>query len=232
MLDWLLENKEWLFSGIGVAVLGGIGFVALCLSKRKAFRSNPNPDRKIHKNDEGSFSQGELDQLRKAAHNFPLSILVWGPSEDGGDEKEYNARCDIRDKLIERGHDAKFSEDLCNHENALDDPIDDEKLQAEVADVIIMIYKSRGTQTEVDRILHSRREIAQKTIILVDERVQSSINSSLSGKSWLKLSSEVNEVITYSKLPLDKSIIDEIYNLMEKKRQTEYVKYVYNRKPF
>ncbi len=230
--EWIAENKEWVFSGIGVAVLGGIGSVGRCLSKRKAFRSDPNPDCKIDKNDEGGFAQGKLDQLRKAAYNFPLSILVWGPSEDGGDKEEYNARCAIRDKLIEVGHHARFSEDLCNHENALDDPIDDEKLQAKVTDAIIMIYKSRGTQTEVDRILHSQREIAQKTIILVEESIQRSIHRSISGKSWLRLSGEVDKVITYPKLPLDKSIIDKIYNLMEKKRQTEYVKCIYNRKPF
>lgn len=219
-----------MFSGIGVAVRGEIGSTVPGSSKRKAFRSNPNCE--IYKNDESDFAQGNLDQQRKAAHNFPLSILVWGPSEDGDDNDEYIARCAIRDKLHEVGHNVKFSEDLCNHQNALDDPIDDEKLQAEVADAIIMVYKSRGTQTEVDRILHSRREIAQKTIILVDERVQNSINNSFSGKSWLKLSSEANEVITYSKLPLDSIMMDKICGCMQKIRERKYVEMIYNRKHF
>jgi hypothetical protein len=35
MIDWILDNKEWLFSGIGVTLLGGVAYLIRNLFKRK-----------------------------------------------------------------------------------------------------------------------------------------------------------------------------------------------------
>lgn len=34
MLDWIINNKDWIFSGIGVFVLGGIIALAKLISKK------------------------------------------------------------------------------------------------------------------------------------------------------------------------------------------------------
>ena len=159
------------------------------------------------------FAQGELDRLRKVAKNTPLSILVWGPDDDGS--KEYDARCVVRDELNRIGHDARFSEELSRQENALGDPIQDEILQARNVDAIVVIYGSPGTQTEVDRIIIPFKEIAQKTTILVNGSKLVSINSSLSSKSWQELSNDA-EIIDYSNLPLDEDILERIFKRIQK----------------
>jgi hypothetical protein len=158
-------------------------------------------------------TRGELDQLRKEAKNTPLSILVWGPEDDGSEE--YVARCNVRDELNKIGHDAIFSEELCRQENALDDPIQDEILQARSFDAIVIIYGSRGTQTELDRIIVPFKKIARKTTIIVKESMLSSINSSLSSKSWQELNRDA-EIINYSKLPLGEDILERIRKRIQK----------------
>jgi hypothetical protein len=35
MADWLLQNREWVFSGIGIAILGGVWTVIKTILKRK-----------------------------------------------------------------------------------------------------------------------------------------------------------------------------------------------------
>ena len=41
MLDWILQNKEWIFSGIGVTVIGVTGWVfKFLINKRKKATTN------------------------------------------------------------------------------------------------------------------------------------------------------------------------------------------------
>lgn len=189
----------------GLTVLGIIGAFWKYFHSRKVKTSGNNKN--------ADFTKGKLDQLRRTAKNTSLSILVWGPEDDGS--KEYVARCNVRDELIKIGHDARFSEELCRQKNALDDPIQDEILQAKSFDAIVIIYGSRGTQTELDRIIVPFNEIARKTTILVKESMLNSINSSLSSKSWQELSRDA-EIINYSKLPLRESIMERICKNIQK----------------
>ena len=40
MLDWIIKNKEWLFSGVLVAVIGSVG-KWLCSKRSRGTSSNP-----------------------------------------------------------------------------------------------------------------------------------------------------------------------------------------------
>jgi len=42
MVDWILENKEWVFSGIGIAIFGGIFvLIKIAFVKRKSLINSP-----------------------------------------------------------------------------------------------------------------------------------------------------------------------------------------------
>src|SRR5688500_225765 len=88
---------------------------------------------------------------RDAAKRHPLRILVWVPAKGG--DLEFQKRLEIRDTLRRENHYAEFSEDLVPKDGSANDPFDEELLQADEADFIVVLYGSRGTQTEVDRIL-------------------------------------------------------------------------------
>jgi len=147
--------------------------------------------------------------------------LVWGPGADGG--REYRARCKLRDKLTELGHDAKFSEELCVEPDALADPMNDEHLQAEAAQIIVMIYGSRGTQTERDFIL-TDRELAQKAIILVEKQLYETIRKrSLAGKSWEEMG-QVARIIVYRKSERLQNLVDKVCKITQQIRTALYVR--------
>ncbi len=173
------------------------------------------------------FAQEELDRLRKVAKNTPLSILVWGPGDDGS--KEYDARCVVRDELNRIGHDARFSEELCRQESALDDSIEDEILQAKIVDAIVIIYGNGGTQTETDSIIIPHKDIAQKTTILVADSTLTSIYSSVSSNRWRELGREA-EIIDYSKLPLEEDVLSKVRERMQKLREAKFLKSLDTRK--
>ena len=135
-------------------------------------------------NAENIVAWQKLKQHRERASHFRLDILVWGPSDDGS--TEYKKRCEIRDELKKRGHNATFSEDLCADEEALKNRLTDEYIQAESADAIVMIYGSRGTQTERDKFLDDVL-IAKKTYVLVRKEVLSNVHESISSSNWERM---------------------------------------------
>ena len=48
-MDWIIRNKEWLFSGVGVAVIMAIiGIVRLILSRRRRSANQPQPTQEGH----------------------------------------------------------------------------------------------------------------------------------------------------------------------------------------
>ena len=158
---------------------------------------------------------------RQQAATHPLAILVWGPSDDGS--SEYLCRCKIRDRLRAAGHDARFSEDLARHPTALRDPIDDETLQAESADVIIVLYGSRGTQTEHDVIL-ANSEIASKAIIAIERRLKKTlVTRALASEAWRKTSKHAR-IIVYNEKQLPDLVVDEIIAMTQEIRQAVYVR--------
>lgn len=191
-------------------------------------KGNNTNGQKVNEN-EGDICQGKLNQLRIAARNYPLNILVWGPDEDGSEE--YAARCTIRDELIRRGHNAKFSEEYCGQKNALKNPIHDEMLQADCHDAIVMMYGSRGTQTEIDRIVMENKIIANKTTVLIRDSMLNRVDSSLSGESWRQLVGAA-KIIKYTKLPLEQDVLEDISELLQKLREMKFIERNYKRKDF
>ncbi len=99
------------------------------------------------------MSWKKVDIHRRRARQIPLNILVWGPSHK--DRKGYALRMNIRNYLNKNGHSAKFSEELFKEGNikAATDPLIDEIFHADAANLIVVLYGSKGTQTEFDKIL-------------------------------------------------------------------------------
>ncbi len=169
------------------------------------------------------FEQEAWERLkahRASAASFKLDVLIWGPSDDGS--PEYEARCKIRDRLRKCGHNADFSEDLCDSPEALLDPLHDEFLQAEAADAIIMIYGTRGTQTEIDKILNDQL-IALKAYVLIEEQVHSTVHTSVSSESWKRMALNA-KVIVYKGQGSILGKVDEVCAEIEKLRKERYVK--------
>lgn len=162
----------------------------------------------------------KLEEHRRRAATCPLQILILGPSNDGS--IEYKTRCKLRKKLTSLGHKAAFGEDLHKQSKALTNPIDDLTLQADAAHLIIMIYRSRGTQTERD-VLLSNKNFADKSIVFLDATLFDQVSKSLSGEDW-RLMSEVAEVIKYSKRELSKCVIKAVCNRTEELRKQVYAR--------
>lgn len=163
---------------------------------------------------------GKLEEHRIKAANYPLQILILGPSDDGS--TEFKTRCKLRNKLLEWGHKAAFGEDLHSQPQALSNPVDDLVLQAASAHLIIMIYSSRGTQTERDMLLSSRH-FAAKSIVFVENILFDKIKISLTGRDW-ELMEQVAEVIKYSRRRLSKCTVETVYERSEELRRQVYAR--------
>jgi len=161
-----------------------------------------------------------LEEHRQKAARHPLQILILGPSKNGS--IEYKTRCRLRKKLCESGHKAAFGEDLHKQSKALRNPIDDLTLQADSAHVIVMIYSSRGTQTERD-VLLSIKSFADKAIVFVEESLFKEASASLTGEDW-KLMSKFAEVIKYSNNQLPECITETVFRYMEDLRKQVYAR--------
>lgn len=165
-----------------------------------------------------------LNEHRKLARNQPLDVLVWGAGKTGTDKELYQARCAVRKALEERKHSAYFSEKLCEHETSLNDPLHDETLQAHFTDVIVIVYGSRGTQTEIDIILSGNQKLIAKTIMVIEEKTLSDVLRSISGTHWENdIMPRAMKVIRYEQLPLKSEKLEEICNPLEDMRQKKYV---------
>lgn len=163
----------------------------------------------------------KLQRHRREAAKHPLAILVWGPSDDG--TPEYRTRCEIRDRLLAAGHDARFSEELARHPAALRDPIDDETLQADSADLIVVLYGSRGTQTEHDVIL-SNPDIATKAIIAIEKAQEDVlVQKALASEAW-KQTKRHARIITYERASLPGTLVGTVCEIAQEVRQACYVR--------
>ena len=109
------------------------------------------------------------DALQQAVRQTPLVILVWGPGASAADL--YQKRLQIRDKLRELGHAAMFSEDLAGSTSDHFSQKGIEFLQAQAADLIVVMQTSYGSVAEVHDFA-SYRIINFKMLIFIDERAQ------------------------------------------------------------
>ncbi|MBM3130281.1 MAG: hypothetical protein FJ009_16850 [Chloroflexi bacterium] len=109
----------------------------------------------------------QYEQLQRAVRQTPLAILVWGPGASAGDL--YQKRAQIRDELRRRGHAAFFSEDLAALSPATGSQKGIEFLQAQAADLIVVMQASYGSVAEVHDFAE-HRVINFKMLIFIDER--------------------------------------------------------------
>lgn len=134
--------------------------------------------------------QSIIDKHRRNARDISFRILVWGSSDQ--DAKSHTLRLSVRKHLCNTGYSAKFSEDLLceGKEAAAPDIIMDEIFHADAANLIVVLYGSRGTQTEVDVILEFD-EFARKSVILLDDEIWSNLKHSLSCFRWQSLGARI-----------------------------------------
>ncbi|MFA5291970.1 MAG: hypothetical protein WC496_02940 [Phycisphaerae bacterium] len=166
-----------------------------------------------------------LNQRRREGETYPLRILILGPSNDG--TIEYETRCNIRDKLQALGHGAFFPEELSIQSGAWSDELLAEiVMQAQEAHVIIMIYRTRGTQSERDILMNDMIDnpcFAQKAIIFVEEEMYSKIKESLTGQDWERMR-KVSDVQLYNVNDLPDKIVKKAEDITQKLRRKVYVR--------
>ncbi|OGU80436.1 MAG: hypothetical protein A2315_10710 [Ignavibacteria bacterium RIFOXYB2_FULL_35_12] len=160
-----------------------------------------------------------IDRHRSNARKIRFDILIWGPSLQ--DKELYLIRIKIKDYLNGLGHSAKFSEELLNEglDKSAPDPIIDEFFHADAAQIIIVLYRSRGTQTEFDRILKYDK-FARKSLIFVEDELWDVLQTSLSQENWNSVKNQVQRIGTYN----EQIIITIIKEFIDKLQFAEYLR--------
>lgn len=95
----------------------------------------------------------------------------------------------------------------------------DEFFHADAANLIIILYESRGTQTEYDRILKYEKFI-KKSLIFVETATWEKITTSLSRRDWAKNNSHLSIIENFNA----KVIIEIIHNHLEELQFSEYLR--------
>ena len=161
-----------------------------------------------------------LQENRRKAASYALDVLVWGPAP--GESLEYRKRVEIRDALTAAGHHAAFSEQLVPADSPDVDPLDDELLQADAAHLIVVLYGSRGTQSEVDRLLVNSR-FAEKALVFVAGEILALAMQSVSQGTWKKLS-RIGHVVEYSSEELEAcAVVGKACEFAETARRAAFV---------
>ena len=161
----------------------------------------------------------KLGEHHRKQAQFPLDILVWGPAP--GESIEYQKRCEIRDALRGAGHNAEFSEDLMPDD--VEDPLDEELLQADSAHLIVVLYASRGVQTEVDTLL-GYQQFALKALVFIDEDVRAKTALSVAKGIWTDLERLARKVVCYTQAELEAcAIVGQACAIAEQLRRAAYL---------
>jgi hypothetical protein len=160
----------------------------------------------------------KYEALQQAVKQTPLVILVWGPGASAGDL--YQKRLQIRDELRRRGHAAVFSEEL---EGGAPDSLSQkgiEFLQAQAADLIVVMQASYGSVAEVHDFAE-HRVVNFKMLIFIDEKATDGY--SYRG-ALAELKALYNNVETY-KYPEDIVQCNLLKKVVEKVNVLQMVKY-------
>ncbi len=160
----------------------------------------------------------KYDALEQAVKQTPLAILVWGPGASAGDL--YQKRLQIRDELRRRGHAAFFSEELEDSSQGLPSQKGIEFLQAQAADLIVVMQASYGSVAEVHDFAE-HRVINFKMLIFIDEKATDGY--SYRG-ALAELKALYNNVETY-KYPEDIVQCHLLTKVVEKVNVLQMVKY-------
>ncbi len=156
--------------------------------------------------------------LQQAVQQTPLAILVWGPGASAGDL--YRKRAQIRDELRRGGHAAFFSEELEGTSPTSLSQKGIEFLQAQAADLIVVMQASYGSVAEVHDFAE-QRVISFKMLIFIDEKATDGY--SYRG-ALAELKTLYNNVETY-KYPEDIVQCHLLTKVLEKVNVLQMVKY-------
>jgi hypothetical protein len=150
-----------------------------------------------------------------------LSILIWGPGRSGG--ALYVKRCDIRDLLMEEGHDVHFSEEVWTPETLIRSGLNvsvAEFIQATKVDYIICLMTSPGPIGEVHDFARNKK-IAAKMMICIDSCHKRGYNA----KGVIRIFEGYNGKVDWFKNPKDirdchlaTRIIDHVRKVAEAKQ--------------
>jgi len=108
----------------------------------------------------------KYEALQQQVQQTPLAILVWGPGASAG--ALYQKRIHIRDELRRRGHAAFFSEELEGGAPLGMSLKGIEFLQAQAADLVVVLQTSYGSVAEVHDFA-SYTVINHKMLIFIRE---------------------------------------------------------------
>ena len=160
-----------------------------------------------------------IDRHRLNARKISFDILIWGPSEENS--YLYAIRKEIKEFCVKSGHSAKFSEELLMEGSckSAPNPLTDEFFHADAANLIIVLYESRGTQTEYDRILKYKKFL-NKSLIFIETSLWEKISISLSGFEWV---SNNNRISIISKFK-SKEITEIIQRHLEELQFCQYLR--------
>lgn len=161
----------------------------------------------------------KYQSLQERVRQTPLAILVWGPGETARDL--YQKRLQIRDELRRRGHAAFFSEELTDASSA---PAPSQKgiefLEAEAADLIVVLQASYGSIAEVHDFAEFR-VVNFKMLVFVDR-------AAMDGYSYrgalAELKALYNNVETY-RYPEDIAQCNLLKQVLEKVNVLQMVKF-------
>ncbi len=160
----------------------------------------------------------KYESFQNAVKQVPLAILVWGPGASAGDL--YRKRLQIRDELRRLGHAAFFSEDLVNSAPDSLSQKGIEFLQAQAADLIVVMQASYGSVAEVHDFA-SFRVVNSKMLIFIDQAAKDGY--SYQG-ALAELRALYNNVETY-KYPEDIVECHLLTKVIEKVNVYQMVKY-------
>ena len=167
-----------------------------------------------------------LDEHNAKADRYPLDILVWGRGAD--DSIEYKKRCEIREALKKAGHSAAFSEDLIGPDRTVGDALDEELLQVDAADLVVVLYGSRGTQSEIDTLLDDPR-FAEKAIIFIHVDIKPGAFKGVSGGRWEKLARRA-QIVEYTTEQMNRcEVVGKAEEWATKARRAAYIRDLRNR---
>jgi hypothetical protein len=167
-----------------------------------------------------------LNDLYQRAAQERLHILVWGPAP--GDSVEARKRVELRDALIAAGHSAAFSEELVPADGPRLSPMKHELLQAKVADLIVVLYTSRGVQSEVDQLLQYP-EFARKAVVLIATDVYENVFTTVASGVWEDLKKFATEIIEYTPEQLERCEI--VGKACETAELARYAVYIESQRP-
>lgn len=113
----------------------------------------------------------EAQRIINSAYEVPINVLVWGPGK--ADERGYAKRRQIKAEIEKRfpKSEVYLSEDkeLRTVTGFLREPLIEEIVHAQAADIIIVLSTSGGTEAELDRLLQYDT-IARKLWVLIPDR--------------------------------------------------------------